>query len=72
MASSRRAAMPTAPAGCQTSGESGGGAYPNPHSGKEGGDYAGGQSGGRGYYGNNQLGDDKGDANDNNAASKDE
>ena len=40
-------------------GESGGGAYPNPHSGKEGGGYAGGQSGGRGYYGSSQLGDQK-------------
>jgi hypothetical protein len=38
-------------------GESGGGAYPNPHSGKEGEGYKGGQSGGSGYYGKGQLGD---------------
>lgn len=53
-------------------GESGGGAYPNPHSGKQGGDFTGGQSGGRGYYGNDQLGSDKADSGDNNAASSDE
>lgn len=35
-------------------GESGGGAYPNPHSGKG---VKGGQSGGEGYYGGGQLGD---------------
>lgn len=53
-------------------GESGGGAYPNPHSGKEGGKFEGGQSGGRGYYGNDQLGADKSDPDDNSAASTDE
>ena len=37
-------------------GESGGGAYPNPHSGKDGGGIEGGQSGGSGYYGSGQLG----------------
>jgi hypothetical protein len=40
-------------------GESGGGAYPNPHSGKQDGDWHGGQSGGSGYYGGGQLGDEK-------------
>jgi hypothetical protein len=40
-------------------GESGGGAYPNPHSGKQDGDFHGGQSGGSGYYGGGQLGDEK-------------
>ena len=39
-------------------GESGGGAYPNPHSGKSGDGLKGGQSGGEGYYGGGQLGDD--------------
>lgn len=39
-------------------GESGGGAYPNPHSGKSDGDFHGGQSGGSGYYGGGQLGDE--------------
>ena len=40
-----------------TDGESGGGAYPNPHSGKEGEGIKGGQSGGAAYYGPGQLGD---------------
>jgi hypothetical protein len=40
-------------------GESGGGAYPNPHSGKQDDDFHGGQSGGSGYYGGGQLGDEK-------------
>jgi hypothetical protein len=53
-------------------GESGGGAYPNPHSGKAGGKFEGGQSGGRAYYGNDQLGEKKADADDNSAASKDQ
>ena len=44
--------------GTPNAGESGGGAYPNPHSGKDGSDgYKGGQSGGSGYYGSGQLGD---------------
>lgn len=38
-------------------GESGGGPYPNPHSGKSGKGIKGGQSGGEGYYGGGQLGD---------------
>ena len=43
--------------GVPNSGESGGGAYPNPHSGKDGDGIKGGQSGGSGYYGSGQLGD---------------
>ena len=43
--------------GLPNSGESGGGAYPNPHSGKESDGFKGGQSGGSGYYGKGQLGD---------------
>jgi len=40
-------------------GESGGGAYPNPHTGKGGtGEFHGGQSG-SGYHGSQQLGDKK-------------
>ena len=39
-------------------GESGGGAYPNPHSGKDGEGIKGGQSGGAAYYGPGQLGDE--------------
>jgi hypothetical protein len=37
-------------------GQSGGGAYPNPHTGKEGAGFHGGQSG-AGYFGKGQLGD---------------
>lgn len=45
-------------------GESGGGAYPNPHSGKDGGDTSGGFLGhggqtSQGYYGKGRLGDKK-------------
>lgn len=43
-------------------GESGGGAYPNPHTGKEereGGDFEGGQSE-KGYYGGGQLDGEEG------------
>ena len=43
--------------GLPNAGESGGGAYPNPHSGKDSDGYKGGQSGGEGYYGKGQLGD---------------
>lgn len=39
-------------------GESQGGAYPNPHTGKESGKFDGGQSG-RAYHGTGQLGDEK-------------
>lgn len=39
-------------------GESQGGAYPNPHTGKEGGHFEGGQSV-QGYHGTGQLGDKK-------------
>lgn len=41
-----------------SSGESQGGAYPNPHTGKKGGDFDGGQSE-RAYHGTGQLGDEK-------------
>ncbi|MGZ8284521.1 MAG: hypothetical protein ACXW27_09690 [Allosphingosinicella sp.] len=48
--------------GRQGGGESGGGAYPNPHSGKEGGKDgfmgSGGQTG-MPYHGQGQLGEDK-------------
>ncbi|OWK30015.1 hypothetical protein [Sphingomonas dokdonensis] len=40
------------------SGESQGGAYPNPHTGKKGGDFDGGQSK-RAYHGTGQLGEEK-------------
>lgn len=46
-------------------GESGGGAYPNPHSGKDGDGMKGGQSGGSGYYGTGQLGSHEIGDNDN-------
>jgi hypothetical protein len=52
-------------------GESGGGAYPNPHSGKQDGDFHGGQSGGSGYYGGGQLGDKKVGEQDNAPAEED-
>lgn len=39
-------------------GESQGGAYPNPHTGKKPGDFTGGQSV-QGYHGTGQLGDEK-------------
>ena len=53
-------------------GESGGGPYPNPHSGKDGDGIKGGQSGGSGYYGSGQLGShDLGD-NDNAPAENDD
>ena len=47
--------------GAEQTGESGGGPYPNPHSGKdkdESGDFKGGQSD-QAYYGSGQLGEDK-------------
>ena len=51
-------------------GESGGGAYPNPHDDKAGEGFQGGQSN-QGYYGNGQLGDkDVGDS-DNSVSSDD-
>ncbi|HEX8839502.1 MAG TPA: hypothetical protein VF750_03415 [Sphingomicrobium sp.] len=42
--------------GLPNTGESGGGAYPNPHTGKEKGGFHGGQSD-PGYFGKGQLGD---------------
>jgi hypothetical protein len=42
----------------QNLGQSGGGAYPNPHTGKEKGGFHGGQSD-PGYYGDGQLGDEE-------------
>lgn len=39
-------------------GESQGGAYPNPHTGKKPGDFHGGQSG-QAYHGTGQLGEEK-------------
>ncbi len=51
--------------GLPNGGESGGGAYPNPHSGKDSAGYKGDQSGGSGYYGKGQLGDKDVDETDN-------
>jgi hypothetical protein len=52
-------------------GESGGGAYPNPHSDKDGGgDFKGGQSD-QAYYGEGQLGDEEVGENDNATSSED-
>lgn len=45
-------------------GESQGGAYPNPHTGKDGGTFDGGQSG-KAYHGTGQLGEEKVGENDN-------
>lgn len=42
----------------ESTGESGGGAYPNPHKGKEDREFHGGQSV-AGYFGNGQLGDEE-------------
>jgi hypothetical protein len=42
--------------GLPNTGESGGGAYPNPHTGKDKGGFHGGQSD-AGYFGKGQLGD---------------
>ncbi len=42
----------------QSEGESQGGAYPNPHTGKEGGHFQGGQSE-RAYHGGHQAGGEK-------------
>ena len=52
------------PDGPDQTGESGGGAYPNPHSGKEKPDFKGGQSD-HSYYGGGQLGDRKFEDNEN-------
>ena len=46
------------PDGEMNAGESGGGPYPNPHSGKDKGDFHGGQSV-AGYHGTGQLGSEK-------------
>ena len=68
LASRRDADMP---GGLPNTGESGGGAYPNPHSGKEGeGEFEGGQSV-KAYHGSGQLGSQ--DVGDNgNAVAKDD
>ena len=62
LASRRDADMPGR---LPNTGESGGGAYPNPHSGKEGeGEFEGGQSG-KAYHGHGQLGSQDVGDNDN-------
>lgn len=48
----------TARRGEDQPGESGGGAYPNPHTGKEGGNWHGGQTE-QAYHGTGQLGEQK-------------
>jgi hypothetical protein len=73
MASDDRTKGPTSrPDGPDQRGESGGGAYPNPHTGKEDGDFKGGGSD-HSYYGHGQLGEKEvgSDGNDN-APSKEE
>lgn len=59
------------PDGPEQAGESGGGPYPNPHSGEDGGGFKGGQSGGSGYYGSGQLGDTRVGGNDNAVSDED-
>lgn len=60
-------------AGDEGKGQSGGGPYPNPHTGKEGGDSGGGYSGHGGstelpYHGTGQLGERKTGSNPNSPA----
>jgi hypothetical protein len=55
------------PGGPEQTGESGGGPYPNPHSGQEKPDFKGGSSD-HGYYGKGGVDDDTGDRNDNAAS----
>jgi hypothetical protein len=54
----------------QNAGQSGGGPYPNPHTGKEGGGFHGGQSV-MGYHGTGQLGSEDVGENDNAPAEED-
>ena len=56
--------------GPEGTGESGGGPYPNPHSGKDKGEFHGGQSV-AGYHGTGQLGSDDVAENDNAVAEED-
>ncbi len=53
----------------RSEGESDGGAYPNPHTGKKPGGFEGGQSG-RAYQGTGQLGDQKVSEQNTNSPSK--
>lgn len=50
--------MRTRPDGPGQHGESGGGAYPNPHSGKSDSDHFDGGQSDKAYHGHGQLGDD--------------
>ena len=54
----------------ENKGESGGGPYPNPHSGKKDGEFHGGQSV-AGYHGHGQLGSEEVAENDNAVADED-
>ena len=59
MSSDDRTNGPTSrPDDADQRGESGGGAYPNPHTGKEDGDFKGGGSD-HSYYGGGQLGEEE-------------
>jgi hypothetical protein len=53
----------------ENAGQSGGGAYPNPHSGKDEDGFRGGQSDAA-YYGKDQLGDDQLDETENGQANE--
>ena len=60
----RKPDVSSRPDGPDQSGESGGGAYPNPHSGKDDPDFKGGQSD-HSYYGGGQLGGQEFEKNEN-------